>query len=98
MDPVERGAEIERARAERVVRPAAHEMRQVGPALQHFLRRPPVRPFALHRDEFDAGPGESRAAHPDAVAQRLAARLDQIEALTIQISAALTMIVVIYRI
>src|SRR5262245_35688711 len=79
VDAVERVAEIHGARAERVVRPARHVARQVGAALEHFFRRPPVRPLALGADLLDARPGEARPADADAVAQRLAVVLDQVE-------------------
>src|SRR4029078_247365 len=58
-----------------------HVARQVGAALQHLGWRRPVRPLGLARDRLHAGPGEARAADPDAVAHRLAAGFHQIEEL-----------------
>src|ERR1700690_2962461 len=75
VDAVERRAEIHRARAERIVRAAGHEMRQTGLALEHFLRRGPIRPFLHGGDRVRARPGEARAADADAVAHRLAVAL-----------------------
>ena len=43
-------AEIHGARAERIARAAGHEARQVRLAVDHLLRRMPVRPFLLARD------------------------------------------------
>src|SRR5262249_62216947 len=71
VDAVERGAEIERARAERIVRTARHMAREVGPAPQHLRGRRPGRPFALGADALDAAPAEAVAPDADAVAQRL---------------------------
>ena len=73
VDAVERRAEIEGARAERVLEAAAHVPRQVGTAPQHLRRRAPIRPFALHRHGLGARPGEALAPDADAVLDRLAA-------------------------
>ena len=61
VDAIERGSQIHRARAERILRTAFHVPRQIGTAHQHFRRRGPVRPFLLGRNRLDARPGESRA-------------------------------------
>src|SRR4051812_30786784 len=79
VDAVERGAKIHRARAKRIVRTARHMARQVGAALEHFGRRHPVRPLRLPRDALDARPGEPGTADADAIADRLAVLLHQIE-------------------
>ena len=47
VDAVDGVAEIHGARAERVAGAAGHEARQVWLALDHFRRRPPVRPLGL---------------------------------------------------
>src|SRR5450631_126652 len=54
-----------------------HVPRQIGAPRQHFRRRRPRRPFLLRRYLLDARPGEAWAADADAVAQRLAAALNQ---------------------
>ena len=72
VDSVERGAEIERAGAERIVGSPVHVAGQVGLTQQHFRRRRPVRPFGLAGDRLDAAPFEARTADPDPVAQRAA--------------------------
>jgi len=59
------------AERERVFRAAGHEARQVGLAIQHVVRRDPIRPFALGGDLLHAGPGEALTADADAVTQRL---------------------------
>src|SRR5690242_19854989 len=47
VDAVDGGAEIHRAGAERIARPARHEARQIGLALDHLRRRRPVGPLGL---------------------------------------------------
>ena len=79
VDAVERLAEIERARAERIAFAARHEARQIGLALDHFRRRMPVRPLGHFRDAFRARPGEAFAADADAVAHRLPVAEHEIE-------------------
>src|SRR6202451_553350 len=79
MDAIDGGAEIHRARPERIARSAGHEPRQGGLAFNHFRRRAPVRPFLLARNLLQAGPLEAIAADADAVAQRPIVRLHQIE-------------------
>jgi len=56
MDAIKAGAEIEGARAERVVDTPWHETRQIGPSHKRFSRRPPIRPLAFGGDGFDARP------------------------------------------
>src|SRR5947207_291696 len=79
MNAVERGAEIHRPGAERIFRAALHVARQVRAALEHLFGRNPVRPFALGRNVLDARPREARAADADAVADRAAPLLDEVE-------------------
>src|SRR3954471_23749007 len=79
MDAIYRGAEVERAGAERVAGTAGHEARQIGLARDHFRRRRPVRPFRLARDVQQALPLKTIAADPDAVADRAAVALHEIE-------------------
>src|SRR5919106_3482802 len=50
MNAVDRAAEIQRARAERIAGSAGHPARQIGLALYHLLGRRPVRPFLLAAD------------------------------------------------
>src|SRR5262249_23446430 len=79
VDAVERVAQVHGARAERIFRAARHVARQVGTALEHLIRRPPIRPLALGGDVLDARPGEAGTPDADAVAQRPAVLLDQAE-------------------
>src|SRR5262249_7873620 len=79
VDAVNRGAEIHRARAERVARAAGHETRQIGLARDHLRRRGPVRPFLLVGDGRKSLPLEAVAADADSITQRPPAGLDQIE-------------------
>ena len=79
VDAVDRVAEIERARAHRIARPAGHEARQVRLPLDHLRRRRPVRPFLLAGDLEQPVPLEAVAADADAVAQRDVVGLDQIK-------------------
>ena len=53
--------------------------RQIGPPLQHILRRRPARPFRLAADGLDAGPHEAGTPDANAIAQRLAALFDEEE-------------------
>ena len=73
VDAVFAGAEIHRARAERIARAAGDEARQIGLARDHLRRRIPVRPFRLAADGLHAGPGKALAADADAVTDRAAA-------------------------
>src|SRR3954449_4116058 len=77
---IERRAEIQGARAKRIVDAAAHVPRQVGAAAQHFPRRRPARPGAFLRDDLGARPFEAAAADADAVADRRAVTEHVIEA------------------
>src|SRR5262245_54846425 len=79
MNAIERRAEIERARAERIFRAASHVGRQIRAAPEHLRWRTPVRPLTLERDLLDAGPGEARPPDADAVAHRRAIALDEIK-------------------
>src|SRR6185503_7659073 len=76
-----RGTEIHRARAERIFRTADHVPRQIRTARQHLRRRRPVRPFLLGRNRLRPRPCEARAADADAVAQRTAVALHQVQEL-----------------
>src|SRR6476660_3225442 len=73
------GAEIHRPRPERVAGTAGHEARQIGLARDHLGRRRPVRPLGLAGDVHQPLPLEAFAADADAIAQRAAVALDQIE-------------------
>src|SRR6266571_3828752 len=79
VDAIERGPEVERARAERILGTTGHVAGQIRTAPEHLVGRRPVRPFTLHRDFLDARPGKPRAADSDAVANRLAAVCDEVE-------------------
>src|SRR5262249_14985403 len=79
VNAIEARAEIHSARAERVFRPAFHVARQVGTALEHLRRRRPIRPLAHAAHVVDAGPGEARPADANAVTDRPAVLLHQIE-------------------
>src|SRR5690606_31384323 len=79
VDAIQCRAEIDRPRAERVVRSALHIAWQIRLTLQHLLGRPPIRPFALLRNFVRAGPAESVAADADAVADRAGLALHVIE-------------------
>jgi hypothetical protein len=85
VDAVERGAEIEGARAERIGGAAGHEARQVGAAAQHLGGRAPVRPLGLAGDGLGAAPAEARTADADAVADGGAAGLDEVEAALLRV-------------
>src|SRR5690606_30247035 len=77
--------DIERTGAERIV--AARigaafggcELAQFGLAGDHVARRRPARPFRLPLDRAATGPGKAVLAEADAIADRLALRLNQIE-------------------
>src|SRR5271156_2814566 len=79
VNAIDRGAEIHRARAERIARATGHEARQIGLAFDHFRRRHPVRPLSLAGNTQQSLPLESVTADADSVTKRTAARLDQIE-------------------
>ena len=79
MDAVERGTEIQRARAERVVGAAGHVGGKARLAAPHRRRRRPTRPLALRRHALRSAPGHAVAADADAVAQRLAVAEYQVQ-------------------
>ena len=62
------GAQIHRARAQRIAGTARHEAREIRLARDHLGRRMPIRPCGLARDGLRAGPGEALAADADAIA------------------------------
>ena len=80
MNAIEAGAEINRARAERIVHSASHMAWQVGPALEHLRRRRPIRPLAFHGYCLRPGPGKTLPANADAIPDRFARPEDIIEA------------------
>src|SRR6202521_3803986 len=71
--------EVERPRAERIVRAAGHALGQFRLAQQHFLRRNPVGPFGLAADVGGAAPREALAADADAVTDRRVALAQEVE-------------------
>ena len=79
MNTIQRLAEIERARSERIARSASHEPRQIRLPVDHFRRRKPIRPFRHSADPLGTVPGESVAADTDAVTQGFSTTEDQIE-------------------
>src|SRR5690606_11424128 len=79
-DAVEGTADIESARAERVVRASLHVGGEIGPPLAHRRRRRPARPFRLAADAVGAGPLEALAADADAELHRGAVAADEIQA------------------
>src|SRR4051812_23052129 len=79
MNAVDRGAEVERAGAERIAGAARHEARQIGLARDHLRRRGPVRPFRLARDRQQTLPLKTVAADADAVAYGAAVALHDVE-------------------
>src|SRR6476659_9928471 len=79
VNAIHRGAEIHCSRPQRVAGTAGHEARQIGLARDHLGRRRPVRPLGLAGDVYQPLPLEALAADADAIAQRAAVALDQIE-------------------
>src|ERR1700761_7689811 len=79
MDAVDGSAKIHRASAERVAGTTGHEAWQIGLARDHLRWRGPVRPFRLAGDIQQSLPLKSIAADADAITQRPAVALDQIE-------------------
>ena len=79
VDAVERVAEIERLRAERVLQAAGHLVGQARVTGDHLFRRVPVGPGLLAADHFRAGPGEALAADRDRILICLARRQDEVE-------------------
>src|SRR5260370_14172746 len=72
MDPKLRVAEIHRACTERIGFTTGHEARQVRLALNHLLRRKPIRPFFHPANVLGARPGEALTPDTNPVAKRLA--------------------------
>ncbi len=89
MNAVFGGAEIHRARTERIFLAAFHmrgqEMALLGLAGNHGLWRRPVGPFCLAGDLVLAGPFEARLADADAVTPRLAVLADQVKEAVVRI-------------
>src|SRR5262249_32708844 len=80
VNPVERAAEIHRARAERIVRIAAlHVPRHIPLPRDHLRWRRPIRIFFFRGDLVRALPLEAPPADTDAVAQRRAAAFNEIK-------------------
>src|SRR5688500_5875594 len=79
MHAIEGRTDIERAGAERVVRPTFHIGRQVRNALAHLRRRGPAWPLGLAGDAVRARPGKAVAANADAVLHGLATFEHEIE-------------------
>ena len=77
--------EIQRARAERIVDAAGHRSRHAFDPLVDFGGGGPVRPFGHVADPGDAGERQGFFADGDAVADRLAAVLHQIEVVIVGI-------------
>src|SRR6266404_8828001 len=67
VDAIDGGAEIHRARAERVAGSAGHEARQIRLPRDHLRWWSPIRPFRLLRNVQKALPLKSVTSHPDAV-------------------------------
>src|ERR1700744_885229 len=67
VDAVQRRAEIDGARTERIVDAAGHVARQVRPSPAHLLRWRPARPFPFRGHAVHAAPAEAVAADADAV-------------------------------
>src|SRR5215831_17776305 len=80
MDAEQTRAEIHGARAQRILQPALHMVRQIRAAPQHLRRWGPIRPFPLGGNPRHAGPGEAYPADADPVADRLAVAEDVVEA------------------
>src|SRR5690606_18282402 len=70
--PVQRRADVERPRAQRIVGTAGHVRRQPRLALAHCGRRCPPRPFGLAGYPMATFPLEALAADTDPVLDRLA--------------------------
>ena len=68
VDAVDRLAEIERARAQRVAGAAGHEPWKIRLALDHFRRRRPIRPLRLLGYLHQPRPLKAVAPDADAVA------------------------------
>src|SRR6516165_4781487 len=72
VDTVFRVTEIHRACPKRIGFTPGHEARQVGLALNHLLRRQPVRPFFHAADVLGARPSEALTTYTNPVANCLA--------------------------
>src|SRR5688500_7680905 len=79
MDAIERVAEIHRAGAKRIARPAAHEPWEIRLALDHLGGRMAVRPLLLARDRLQNRPGKTLSSDTDAVAHGTAVAEHEIE-------------------
>ena len=79
VDAIDGAAQIHRTGAERILRAAGHEARQIGLALQHVGGWCPIRPFGLARHRLGARPGETLTADSDAVADRFAIAEHKVE-------------------
>ena len=72
VDPIFRVAEIHCARTERIGFTTGHEARKVRLALDHLLRRKPIRPFFHAADVLGARPGEALTTDTNPVTNCLA--------------------------
>ena len=72
-------AEIQRARAEWIGGATVHMTWQIGPALEHFRRWGPIRPFALVGDGHRTAPCKTGATNANTVLHRLTFAGHQIE-------------------
>src|SRR5690606_19352339 len=79
VDAIKGGADIESARAHRIVRTPRHECRKVGDALAHCRGRGPGRPFSLAGDAVSTAPGETVATDANAILHSLAIFEHEIE-------------------
>src|SRR5262249_31673154 len=79
MNPVDRGAEIKRPRAQRISGTARHEARKVRLALDHVRRWRAVGPFRLAGDFEQSLPLKAVASDTDAVADRPVVSLHKVE-------------------
>src|SRR5215471_40049 len=79
MDAIERITEVKRARPERIALATSHKARQIGLALNHLFGWVPIGPFRQPGNPFNTRPGETFAADPNSVTQRLAVAEYQIE-------------------
>ena len=70
VNAIERIAEIDRFRAERIVQAAEHTFRQFGFALTHLGRRIPIGPIGNARHLLTARPRETVSADTDRINKR----------------------------
>ena len=73
MNSIDRIAEINGARAQRIADAAGYESRQIRLALDHLRGRYPVRPFRFAAYGLHAGPGKPVPTNADAIADGFAA-------------------------